>query len=88
MNTDTPETDRYTGLGHDIHKLIATSRRLEMERNELREAVRNMRDVAGRHHTEIACHRLYDLIRYNAAVLLPRGAGESDEGTNGKGAIL
>jgi hypothetical protein len=37
MNTETPtpETDKWTGLRYSSCDLIATSRRLERERNEL-----------------------------------------------------
>lgn len=74
--SDTPETDKWTGLRHDIRELAETSRRLERERNEktllamqfagelheLRSAIRNLRDMQGRHNTEIACKRLFELL--------------------------
>lgn len=41
------------------------------ERNELRDAVKNLRDVKGRHHTEIAARALYALLPENAEVCRP-----------------
>jgi hypothetical protein len=34
--------------------------------DELERAIRNLKNVEGRHHTEIACRRLYDLLPENA----------------------
>jgi hypothetical protein len=42
---------------------------LECQNNEverLRAAIRNLRDVSGRHHTQIACERLFALLPENA----------------------
>jgi hypothetical protein len=33
--------------------------------DELERAIRNLKNVEGRHHTEIACRRLYDLLPEN-----------------------
>jgi len=41
-DSPTPETDRHTGLRHDIHALCETSRRLERERNALLERFTNL----------------------------------------------
>jgi hypothetical protein len=38
------------------------------ERNELRDAVTNLRDVKGRHHTELAARELYALFPENVLV--------------------
>jgi hypothetical protein len=41
---------------------------LECQNNEverLRAAIRNLRDVSGRHHTQIACERLFALLPEN-----------------------
>ena len=40
--SDTPETDRYTGLRHDTNALIALSRKLERERNTLLNALHSV----------------------------------------------
>ena len=42
--------------------LAEFARKLERERDELRAAVRNLRDVKGRHHTEVATLRLFALV--------------------------
>ena len=36
------------------------------QRDELLAAIRNLRDVSGRHHTKIACERLFALLPENA----------------------
>jgi len=48
--------------------------KLERERDELRAAIRNLRDVSGRHHTQIACERLF--------ALLPEKGAERTRGAN------
>jgi hypothetical protein len=45
-----------------VNDIIVVRSQLE----ELRAAVRNFRDVQGRHHTEIACKRLFALLPENA----------------------
>jgi hypothetical protein len=50
---------------------------LECQNNEverLRAAIRNLRDVSGRHHTQIACERLFALLPENV-----RGHARGDE---------
>lgn len=39
--------------------------------DELERAIRNLRDVSGRHNTEIACRRLYSLLPENADMEAP-----------------
>ena len=52
--------------GDNIPQPIVVSadfaRKLERERNALREAVRNLRDVKGRHHTQLAASLLFSLL--------------------------
>jgi hypothetical protein len=38
------------------------------ERDRLQDAIRNMRDVQGRHHAQIACERLFALLPENAPI--------------------
>ena len=45
---------------------------------ELRNAVRNLRDVSGRHHSQIACERLFALLPENAQRVAPPGSGQPD----------
>ena len=44
----------------------------EAKLEELREAVRNFRDVSGRYHTEIACKRLFALLPENSVLSAPK----------------
>jgi hypothetical protein len=66
FESPTPETDASE---HDIDEVPAFSfvssnfaRKLERERDELLSAIRNLRDVKGRHHTEQATHKLFGLL--------------------------
>lgn len=49
----------------------ANGARCAEERDRLQDAVRNLRDVSGRHHTEQACRRLYALLPENAESIHP-----------------
>jgi hypothetical protein len=46
-------------------KELGNARKAENELENLRAAIRNLRDVSGRHHTEIACERLFALLPEN-----------------------
>ena len=61
-SAETPEADRNTGLSHDINALCETSRRLERQRDELRNALRDMHEAKGRHNTMIAMQKLIALL--------------------------
>ena len=69
MKSDTPETDAAKLRAIDIdgggefdavHIQVPT--RLERERNELHAAIRNLRDVKGRHHSEQAYTKLVAML--------------------------
>ena len=56
----------------ELNKLLGNYEVAMDERDELREAVRNIRNVQGRHHTQIAMERLIALLPENADVEPPR----------------
>lgn len=67
ITSETPETDSIAddplkSWTHKASEFMMLARKLERERNALIEAVRNVRDTKGRHNTEIACKRLFDLL--------------------------
>jgi hypothetical protein len=73
--TKTPKTDAYEffaqpGMMPPFNTVPSSlSREIEedawKEREKFYAAIRNLRDVHGRHHTEIACKLLYDLLPEN-----------------------
>ena len=81
LKSDTPETDAASdrieiGLNHYWMVDAEFAQKLERERDyalecqskeveRLRAAIRNLRDVSGRHHTQIACERLFALLPEN-----------------------
>ncbi len=75
--TDTPETDKaheeYLKRSWTEHPLLTTdmapvehARKLERERDELRDQLRAMVNAKGRHNTQIAMEKLVDLLPENA----------------------
>ena len=69
MKSDTPETDAVLSqYAHHLPNWLATeivgsvAKRLERERNDLRAAIRNLRDVKGRHHSEHAYNKLVAML--------------------------
>lgn len=65
MQSSTPETDEAIALANDpdgAAEVCELCKKLEHERDELRAAVRNMRDAKGRHHTQIATEHLFSLL--------------------------
>lgn len=57
-----PKTDNDTEAELAAWKLLRDTR---AELEELRDAVRNMRDAKGRYHTQLACERLLALLPEN-----------------------
>jgi hypothetical protein len=55
------------------------SKKMERQRDELRDAVRAYRDAKGRYHTQKACERLLDLLPENVKEHAPLSAGASVE---------
>ena len=73
ISSDTPETDteEWTscdGQGDICGTAVDSNfaRKLERERDELRAAVINLRNVQGRYHAQIAAEQLFSLIPDNA----------------------
>lgn len=64
----TPETDALCDslqnmeAGNAVVRLWEKCKKLERERDELREAARNLLDVQGRYHTQQAMERLFNLL--------------------------
>ena len=61
-------TDQRDRIGEIFDALECQNKEVE----RLRAAIRNLRDVSGRHHTQIACERLFALLPENADVEPPR----------------
>ncbi len=55
-------TDQRDRIGEIFDALECQNKEVE----KLRAAIRNLRDVSGRHHSQIACERLFALLPENA----------------------
>jgi hypothetical protein len=67
------ERNAYLAIGRKNAELAGD---LASDLQRLRSAVRNLRDVQGRHHTQIATERLFALLTENADVDLPDTAAQ------------
>ena len=57
-------TDQRDRIGEIFDALECQNKEVE----RLRAAIRNLRDVSGRHHTQIACERLFALLPENTQI--------------------
>lgn len=58
-------TDQRDRIGEIFDALECQNKEVE----KLRAAIRNLRDVSGRHHSQIACERLFALLPENAPAM-------------------
>ena len=58
-------TDQRDRIGEIFDALECQNKEVE----KLRAAIRNLRDVSGRHHSQIACERLFALLPENETAL-------------------
>lgn len=72
--------NQYAGCDHPEfeQRIHEHGKKMELERDQLRHAIRAFREAKGRYHTQLACERLVSLLPENARAMPP--ATESDYG--------